>query len=157
MKPEPKFVPKPGQVDYTNIRYCPVVNCVVRFGDEILLQQRAQHLRLYPGFWSGISGFLDTNDSIEAKVYEELAEEAGINKQSVKQIKVGQVLVQEAPGYGKTWIVFPVLVTLKSKLEPKLNWEAAGMQWVPIKAAEQRELLPGFEAVLATFFGNKVN
>jgi ADP-ribose pyrophosphatase YjhB (NUDIX family) len=117
---EPEFVPKPGQVDYTNIRYCPVINCIVRC-DEILLQQRDPSLRLYPGRWSGVSGFLDTNDAIEEKVYEELSEEVGISRKQVKNIKVGQVFVQEAPDYGKTWIVFPILVTVANK-ETTLNW-----------------------------------
>lgn len=36
---EPKFVPKPGQTDYSNIRYAPVINCVLKHGDMILLVQ----------------------------------------------------------------------------------------------------------------------
>ncbi|HEY4161329.1 MAG TPA: hypothetical protein VGM08_04680, partial [Candidatus Saccharimonadales bacterium] len=62
---EPKFVPKPGQVDYTNIRYAPVINTVITNSGKVLLVQRSPGMRLYPGYWSGMSGFLDDNRSIE--------------------------------------------------------------------------------------------
>ena len=34
---ERKFVAQPGQVDYTSIRYAPVVNAVVTNGGKVLL------------------------------------------------------------------------------------------------------------------------
>lgn len=70
---EPKSTPKPGQVDYTNIRYAPVVNIVVTHAGKILLVQRSKNMRLYPGFWNGVSGFLDYAKSIWEKVREELS------------------------------------------------------------------------------------
>ena len=149
---EPAFVPKPGQVDYTKIRYCPVVNCVVRHGDEVLLQRRSPGMRLYPGCWSGVSGFLDTSDDIQVKIYEELEEEYKLDADDVANIRIGRVIVQEAPDYGKTWIVFPAEVILKKKVEPQLNWEVAEARWLKPSDARQLDLLPGFEAVLAAFF-----
>lgn len=151
---EPKFIPKPGQVDYTDIRYCPVINCVIRYGDEILLEKRSESMRLYPGYWSGVSGFLDDNGPIEEKAHEELREEFGITRNQVASIERGQVLVQEAPDYGKTWIVFPLRVTLTEKITPKTNWEVAATKWLSPAAAQSLSLLPGFEQVLATFYGD---
>lgn len=149
---QPKFIPKPGQVDYTDIRYCPVVNCIVRYGNEILLQQRSPDMRLYPGYWSGVSGFLDTNEDIQEKIHEELSEEFGIKPKQVAEVKIGSVIVQEAPEYGKTWIVFPALTTLTEKVTPKKNWEVAKTQWLLPRSASELDLLPGFKTVLATFF-----
>lgn len=77
---EIKFEPNKGQVDYTNIRYTPVINCVVRHNNMILIVQRNQKMRLYPNFWNGISGFLDDRRSIEEKVKDELREELGSPK-----------------------------------------------------------------------------
>ena len=148
---EPNFTPKPGQVDYSDIRYSPVVNCVVRLGDYVLLQQRSPEMRLYPSYWNGISGFLDTNGSVEEKALEELSEEAGITKHQVQSLVRGQVLIQEAPEYHKTWIVFPVLATLKSKIKPQLNWEATSLEWVKKDQLAAYNLLPGFAEVLQTF------
>ena len=62
------FKTRPGQVDYTNIRWAPVINCVLKFGDKILLVQRSKDMKYYPGRWTGISGFLDDDKSLTEKV-----------------------------------------------------------------------------------------
>ena len=72
-----KFKPKPGQIDYTNARWAPVINCVVKYKDRILIVQRSSKLNFYPGYWNGISGFLDDKRSLEEKARDELKEEAG--------------------------------------------------------------------------------
>lgn len=112
MKKEKVFHPRPGQVDFTNVRWAPVVNCVVKYKQKILLVERSASLRLYPGYWNGISGFLDDQKNLEEKIYEELREELGIAKKHILSIRPGQVFDQEEPKYKKTWIVHPVLVTV---------------------------------------------
>lgn len=108
-------------------------------------------MRLYPSYWNGISGFLDTDGSIEDKVHEELHEELGVEPDHIANIRRGPVLVQEAPEYNKTWIVFTVLVTLKEKTELRANWEAAKLEWLPIAAIPTKDLMPGFDEVLQAF------
>ena len=39
-----KFQPKPGQVDFTNIRYAPVANCVLFNEGKILLVKRSDEV-----------------------------------------------------------------------------------------------------------------
>lgn len=146
-----KFVPKPGQVDYTDIRYCPTINCVVLFGGKILLVQRHSELKLYPTYWNGISGFLDDAQSIEDKVKEELLEELFIDESQIKSIKRGDILVQESKEYKKTWLVFPILVEVKTD-KYKLDYEAQDAKWINPKAALRLKLVPGFNDVLAQFF-----
>ena len=67
MKKSRKFVPAPGQTDFTNIRFAPVINCVLKYKNKILLVQRSKELRLYPDYWNGISGFLDDDKSLNDK------------------------------------------------------------------------------------------
>ena len=149
---EPPFTPEPGQVDYSHIRYCPVINCVLQYDGKILVIQRNKNMRFYPGFWNGLSGFLDDHKSIEEKVYEEIKEETGLSANDVLSITRGQVLVQEEPEYGKTWLIFPVRVLVKHKAI-KLDWEADSHKWVSLEEAKQLELLPGFSEVLQALFG----
>ena len=151
MAKEPTFVPKAGQVDYTNIRYCPVVNCVAKFGDKILVVQRSPHMRLYPGYWNGISGFLDDQKSVEDKVREELQDELGLGAEAITAIERGNVLVQEAEDYHKTWIVFPVLAEVNTD-RLRLDWEATSHRWLTLAEARQLDLLPGFDKVLDVLF-----
>ncbi len=144
---EPEFKPQKGQVDYTHIRYAPVINCVLRNNNKILIVQRSSHMRLYPGFWNGISGFLDDQRSIEEKVYDELREELGIHSSDITTIYRGSVFDQEESAYNKTWIVHPVLVDVKTD-KIKLDWEAQNYKWIQVEEIRKFDLLPGFDQVL---------
>lgn len=141
--PEKKFIPKPGQVDFTNIRWAPVLNCVLMCKGKILLVQRNKDMRMYPNYWNGISGFLDDKKSLEQKVYEELHEEVGISKKHVLSIELARILNQEAPEYKKTWIVHPVLVKVDTD-KITLDWEAQNYIWIKPSEAKKFNLMPGF-------------
>src|SRR3954451_18934060 len=76
------FVPRPGQVDYTHIRYAPVLNAVVVCLGKVLLLQRSSAMRSYPNRWCGISGYLDDDRCVEDKARQEMLEEVGITSQA---------------------------------------------------------------------------
>lgn len=143
----PPFVPQPGQIDYTYARWAPVINCVVKHDGKILVVQRSQELNFYPGYWNGVSGFLDDRRSLEEKVQDELGEELGIMPKDIISIRLGQIFDQEAPDYHKTWIVHPVLVEVATD-RVRLDWEAQKYQWVTLDEARALKLLPGFDLVL---------
>lgn len=67
-----------GRIDYTNARACPVLNCVVVYGDEVLLTLRSKEVIAYPEMWNGISGFIDVIKPLEEIALQELEEELGI-------------------------------------------------------------------------------
>ena len=69
------FTPRLGQTDYTDIYYCPVINCVVKYQDKILVVERHKSLYFHPRFWNGISGFLD--DGIGNRDFADIMEQAG--------------------------------------------------------------------------------
>ena len=142
-----KFQSKSGQVDFSNVRWAPVINCVVKYRGKILLVKRSKSLHFYPGYWNGISGFLDDKRSLEEKVKDELKEEAGIPARSFKKIRLGGIFLQEEPTYGKTWIVHPVLVEV-STAKVRLDWEGEEYRWLTLRQARKLKLLPGFDTVL---------
>ena len=144
---KPKWKAQPGQTDFTIIRWAPVINCVVRYKGRILVVQRNKTLNFYPGYWNGISGFLDDSKSLREKVEEEMREELGLSKKAIKRVTLGRIFDQEASKYKKTWIVHPVLVEVTTDAV-KLDWEAQAFQWLTPKTARKLKLLPGFEDVL---------
>src|SRR3989344_4520417 len=81
---KPKFKPKPGQIDYTNVRWAPVINCVLKHNNKFLVVERNKELNFYPGYWNGISGFLDDQRTLAEKVEGEIREELGIPKNKNK-------------------------------------------------------------------------
>lgn len=144
---KPTFKPKPGQTDYTNARWAPVMNCVLKYKDRILVVHRSEELHFYPGYWNGISGFLDDQRSLQEKVTDEIKEELRIPKRKIERMRLGGIFHQEEPKYGKTWIVHPVLVEVTTDTVT-LDWEARNYQWVTPREAKRLKLLPGFDRVL---------
>ncbi len=144
---EPHFEAKPGQIDYTNATHAPVINCVVRYTDKILLVQRAAGMKLYPNAWSGVSGFLDDHEGIENKVREELQEEINITGDDIISITEGEAFDEDDPAHGKIWTVHPVLVEIKTD-QIALNWEAQDYRWVTVEEVENFAILAGFKRVL---------
>lgn len=144
---EKSFKSRPGQTDFTNIRWAPVINCVLKYKDKILLVKRSGKLKLYPGYWNGISGFLDDDKSLEEKVYEEIKEETGLKKEQIISIHLGQILELDSHTYKKTWIVHPVLVEVNTD-KLLLDWEAEDHRWVRPEEARKLNLLSGFDQVL---------
>ena len=142
-----KFTPKPGQVDYTDARWVPVVNCVVKYRDRILVVQRSNELNIYPGYWNGVSGFLDDKRNLEQKVKDEIREELGIPEKKIKRIRLGEIFHEETPKYKKTWIVHPVLVEVATA-KIRLDWEASNYKWIRLSDARKLKLVPGFGRVL---------
>jgi len=124
-----KFQPKLGQVDFTNARFAPVINCVVKYKDKILIVQRSGNLNFYPNFWNGISGFLDDKKTLKQKIESEIKEELGIAKKDIISIKLGNIFHQEEKKYKKTWIAHPILVEVKTD-KIKLDWEAQNYCWI---------------------------
>ncbi len=146
-----KFKLRPGQTDFTRIRWAPVINCVLKHKNKILIVQRSRAMQLYPGYWNGISGFLDDNKSLKEKVYEEVAEEAGLDKKHIRSIRLGKIFDQDEPKYKKTWIVHPVLVTVDTDAVV-LDWEAQNFKWLKPDDVKKLKLMPGFDAVLQALF-----
>jgi 8-oxo-dGTP diphosphatase len=150
MTAEPVFVPGPGQVDYTHIRYAPVLNAVVVCRGRVLLLQRSSGMRNYPNHWCGISGYLDDARCVEDKARQEMLEEAGITADRILSTRRGTVLLQEAPEYGKSWMVVPVLVQVRDT-RYRLDWESQAAGWFSMIEALSLPLLPGFDAVITQY------
>jgi len=142
-----KFQLKPGQIDYSGARWAPVINCVLKYKDKILIIRRSRKLHFYPGYWNGVSGFLDDNRSLEQKVKEEVNEELGINEESIIDITLGEIFHKDELEYKKTWIVHPILVEVNTD-KIKLDWEAQDYKWINYGEAKNYKLMPGFETVL---------
>lgn len=147
------FEPQLGQIDFTDARWVPVVNVLVSYDGKVLLVERSNALKNYPGLWNGVSGYLDDHKDLRQKVIEELNEELSINENHILSMIPGPILEEDDPALKKTWIVHPVLVE-SSNAQIKLNYEAAGFVWVLPEEALSYNLVPGFDRVLRTFFPN---
>ncbi|RLI76564.1 hypothetical protein DRP05_12680 [Archaeoglobales archaeon] len=138
-----KTLPKlpDGRIDYSNSDIAPVITVFVKHGDEILILKRSDKVRTYKGKWNTVAGYLDEVKPIEYKVLEELREETGVEGNVISKIKFGRPYKFVDNKIKKTWIVFPVLVELKEKIDPKLDWEHTEFRWI------KKEELANFDTV----------
>ena len=144
----PKF--DDGRINYSDARVCPVVNCVVRCGEMVLLTRRGEDVIAYPNTVNGISGFIDEIKPLEDVVYQELSEEVGLERTDVKEVKIFSEIIQTDNELNREWRVYPALATIDNMFEPKINWENKEAVWMTIDEAKSQELMPGFREVLET-------
>lgn len=151
MNNQPRFIPKPGQVDYTNIRYAPTINIVVTYKGKVLAVKRSANLRIHPNYWDWVCGFLDDQQSIEEKAYEELREELGLRPKDIVKLTRGQPIIDEDAEYSKTWLIIPILAEVKTD-QFTLDWEASQGKWFTPKELQQLDFVPGSLTVAGEFF-----
>lgn len=147
----PKF--DDGRIDYSDVRVCPVVNCVVRCGEMVLLTRRGEDVIAYPNTINGISGFIDEIKPLEDVVYQELSEEVGLERTDVKELKIFPEIIQTDEDINREWHVYPALAVVDEMFEPEINWENKEAVWMTIEAAKSQEFMPGFREVLKVVLG----
>ena len=145
-----KFKVKPRQTNFRNIRWAPVINCVLEYKNKILIVERNKDMHFYPKCWNGISGFLDDDKGLKEKVFEELKEEVGLNKKDISSVRFGKVFDQDEPKYKKTWIAHPVLVKIKTD-RIKLDWEAQNYKWINPREIKKFKVVSGFDLAIKAF------
>jgi 8-oxo-dGTP diphosphatase len=148
----PKF--EDGRIDYFTSDKAPVLNCFVRFQNQVLILKRSDKVRAYQGLWNSISGYLDEIRPLEEKVLEELREELGIDSELVLQIKNGKPYEFFDGDIKKTWIIFPVLAELKTQPEIRLDWEHTECKWIDSADLKKFEIVPGLDKILAGLLEN---
>jgi isopentenyldiphosphate isomerase len=142
--------PKPGRIDYHNIRYVPIVNAVVVKDGALLLIQRSDRMHFYPECWDGITGYLDGDISIEDKALEQVNTELGLRREDILSMQRGKTVVLEAPEYHKTWLTIPVLVTAKIE-DFHLDWSSKKARWCSPKEIGEFRLVPHFDKIIEQF------
>jgi len=135
----PKF--PDGRIDYSNSDIAPVITVFVKFKDEILLLKRSNKVGSYPEKWNTVAGYLDELKPINKKIFEELKEEIGIDRNLILSINIGKTHKITDVHINKTWIIHPVLVEIKEMPKIKLDYEHTEFKWI------KQEELKNFDTV----------
>lgn len=120
----------------------PVVTCFVVRDHHILLVKRSHQVRTYQGHWSGISGYLETEEP-EDQAWTELREELGATRADVSLERVGDPLDVLDDAQGLAWRVYPFRFTAGPAFEPRLDWENLNLRWIHRNEMDRLKTVPG--------------
>lgn len=134
----PKF--KDGRLNYTNAKRVLATTAFIFFDEKLLLLKRSEKVGSYKGRWNGISGYIDRLESVEDRMYAELSEEIGVDKENIAKIRVG--VGYQFEDSNRNFSVWPVLVVLKNKPEIKLDWEHDEYKWIDPEGLDLFETVP---------------
>lgn len=143
------------QVDAVKLAHIPVIHCLVFYKGKILLLQRNQMMRYYPGYWSGVCGVVDGHIQLQDKVYLKVEEELGIPKKDMKIVAQKSPIEYTEKVYGKIWDITPFLIEIDPAMM-HFDWSCQDHVWVKPKEALDYNVLPGFREVLDSLFPAKV-
>lgn len=138
-----------GRVDYSAAIAAPVIHALCAAEGEVLVLKRSPKLRLYPSRWSGVTGFIDRDESLAATVVREIHEELGITVE-IADIRIAERVDVEDRSAGRTWHVYPALVHLEKRFSPALDWENQSHQWTTPAVAQTLPAVPGFSEIIET-------
>lgn len=135
--------------DFTNAKRAPVMVCFVRWGERYLLLKRSDKVLAYGNMWSGVAGFIDTDEPIEEQVARELLEEIGCPSSSI--LSANEILVYEFfdKELNRTWERHVFLVEVTSP-KVRINWEHSEYRWLNADQCAALKTTPGLIADLKT-------
>lgn len=134
----PKF--SDGRINYTSAKKAPVIVCVVKCKEEILILKRSEKVLTYKNLWSFPAGFIDRPISLNVLALEELKEELGVKTSQIEKI------LWAKPYEFKdkcTWVRYVCLVELLEKPEIKLNEEHSEYLWIKPEKLIEHDCVPG--------------
>jgi len=137
-----------GRIDFSNSDKAPVLTCVVKYQDKILLLKRSNRVHTYQGKWHTVAGYLDEPKPIRQKALEELEEELDIHSKDVARFTAGEPYEFFDDGVTKSWIVHPVLVELKKNPVVTLDWEHTEFKWISPNEVSGYDTVPKLDESL---------
>lgn len=138
-----------GRIDYHRAATAPVLSCVVRRGEHIVLLKRSKNVGSYKGWWHIVGGYLDNlGIAAEQQALIELQEELGIQKEVVAGVRTAEPFEVFDPDVGKTWKIHPVLAEVRGDPPIALNWEHTEYRWVRPSEVPSYRLIPTVPEVL---------
>ncbi len=143
----PKF--SDGRIDYTDSIIAPVVTLFVKYDGKILLMKRSQRVGNYKGRWCTVAGYIDEHKPVRRKMLEELNEETGVSKKSIKSFNLGKRYSFSDKKIDRTFVVFPGIVELKKKPRIKIDWEHTEYRWISPKDLKKFNIVPHLDKSLA--------
>jgi 8-oxo-dGTP pyrophosphatase MutT (NUDIX family) len=118
-------------------------------GPEILLIRRAPG-RILPGLWQCVSGGLEAGERVALGALREVHEETGFDASTIEAFyDLDQVNQFHEPSVDAVLSSVIFAVRVRADAEPTLSNEHDGARWVPLGAAYEEAVWPGYRESIA--------
>lgn len=122
------------------------VTCMIMCRGRTLILKRAPKVRVNPSLWSPISGRVDGRLPPARQAWEEILEEAGIDRRKLRMVRVGRKYKLHVRELVEV-TVYPYLFESMTR-RVQLNWENTDYRWVRISDLSRFKLIPKFNLTL---------
>jgi 8-oxo-dGTP diphosphatase len=117
---------------------------------RILLLRRSDKVGSYRGYWSGVSGYLESDPDSQALT--EIREETGLLAEDVRLVKKSFPIPIEDPQNCKIWLVYPFLFHVKDRTKVRIDWENSELCWTEPDKLDEFVTVPGLKTVLSSVY-----
>ena len=114
---------------------------------KILVLKRSTEVGTYKGHWSGVSGYLESNNALD-QALTEMAEEVGLGEEDVTLLRSGKPLEIVDRTRGRAWRVHPFLFAVHEPDKITLDWENEEMRWILPEEIVQFQTVPALKEAL---------
>ena len=130
-------------------RLRPVISCLLKNEDEILILKRSKHVGSFQGYWSCISGYLEEGEDPLQTAYREVIEETQVTKEKITSHTYAGPFYPEAEDviFEAHW--FLLETTTK---EITLDWEHDLCQWINPKNLFDYKVVPWLPTLIDHLF-----
>lgn len=131
-----------------------VVTIFLECQGKVMIVRRSEQVGSYPGYWSGISGYLEGNPLDHAMV--ELREETGLVSQELTLIRQADPLEIMDAIKGVLWRIHPFLFAIQEPTRICLDWENVEYRWILPEELPQFQTVPSLEIAMAACLGRAI-
>ena len=110
-----------------------IVTCLLIDEEKnLLILKRGDKVTAYKGLWSGVSGYIEPDETPEITALKELREEVDLEKEDVAFInKFGpEQIVDVYEGTKYEWNIHIFLYRCLNKEKIKIDWEHTEFKWI---------------------------
>ena len=114
----------------------------VRNGDDLLLLKRGAHKRVFPNQYNGLGGHIERDEDVYSSARREIEEECGLAVQGLRLHGVHHIDAGETTG------ILLFIFTAWSDGRDFTDSGEGTLEWVPVTALEQRDLVEDVSEIL---------
>ena len=133
----------------TKKAFCPVISCLLKHEQQILILKRSKLVGSFQGYWSCVSGYLEKGEEPLKTAYREVFEETKIKRSDLSKV------ANAGPFYPETEeVIFKAhwfLLETRNK-EINLDWEHDSYDWIDLNNLKNYKVVPGLLGMVSCLF-----